>query len=97
MTFAEMGRQSEARGLHAELVAQRASRYVQPTMLAISASAANDPEAAIAFCRQCVDERDAVFGIFKAHFLDLNSVRTDPRFAGIVAEFDGRGRNLVVG
>jgi tetratricopeptide (TPR) repeat protein len=55
-TYATMGRDAEAKGLHAELLAQRGNRYVQPTMLAMSASAAGDQEAAIGSCRQCVPE-----------------------------------------
>jgi tetratricopeptide (TPR) repeat protein len=92
--YATMGRDAEAKGLHAELLAQRGNRYVQPTMLAMSASAAGDHEAAIGFCRQCVPERDALFGIFKQLFVDLDGVRADPRFEGIVSQFDG-GRNAV--
>jgi hypothetical protein len=83
-----MGRHDDARGVHEELLTQRVNRYVQPTMLAMSASAAGDHEAAIGFCRQCVDERDALFGIFNRIFVDLDPVRADPRFAGIVSQFN---------
>ena len=91
-TYAKMGKLAEARALHAELLAQRASRFVQPTMLAMSASAAGDHEAAMRFCRECVDERDALFGIFYQHYVDLDRVRADPRFADIVAQFNKRER-----
>jgi serine/threonine-protein kinase len=87
-TYSTMGRHDDARGVHEELLTQRVNRYVQPTMLAMSASAAGDHEAAIGFCRQCVDERDALFGIFNRIFVDLDPVRADPRFAGIVSQFN---------
>jgi hypothetical protein len=87
-----MGKLAEARALHAELLAQRASRFVQPTMLAMSASAAGDHEAAILFCHECVDEHDVLFGIFYQHYVDLDRVRADPRFTDIVAQFNKRER-----
>jgi TolB-like protein/cytochrome c-type biogenesis protein CcmH/NrfG len=91
-TYAKMGKLAEARALHAELLAQRASRFVQPTMLAMSASAAGDHEAAILFCHECVDEHDVLFGIFYQHYVDLDRVRADPRFTDIVAQFNKRER-----
>jgi TolB-like protein/cytochrome c-type biogenesis protein CcmH/NrfG len=90
-TCASLGKQGEARALHAELMAQRAIRYVQPTTLAISASAVGDHEAAIDFCRSCVEERDSLFGIVGQHFIDLERVRADARFAEITAQFDRPG------
>jgi TolB-like protein len=73
-TYANMGRLGEARALHAELLAQRATGFVQPTMLAMSASAAGDHEAAMLFCHECVEERDVLFGIFYQHYVDLDRI-----------------------
>jgi hypothetical protein len=83
-----MGKPDEARALHQELLARRAHQYVQPVMLAISASGVGDHEAAIGFCHQAVDERDAQFWLLRHIYPDLDRVRADPRFADIVARFN---------
>ena len=57
-------------------------------MLAISASGAGDLDAAIGFCQESANERDTLFPLFNLNYPDLDRIRTDPRFADIVARFN---------
>jgi TolB-like protein/tRNA A-37 threonylcarbamoyl transferase component Bud32/cytochrome c-type biogenesis protein CcmH/NrfG len=88
LTYGYWGRPDEAAPLHQELLARRASQYVQPVMLAVSASGAGDMEAAIGFCREAADVRDPLFSLFYLNYQDFDAVRADPRFADIVARFN---------
>jgi serine/threonine protein kinase/Tfp pilus assembly protein PilF len=78
----------DAELLHQELLARRKTQYVQPVMLAISASGVRDIDLAIAFCQQAADERDPLFSLFYLNYPDFDAVRADARFADIVARFN---------
>ena len=88
LTYGHMRKSDEAAALHRELVARAATQYVQPVMLAVSASGVRDLNAAIGFCQDAADQRDPLFSLFYLNYPDFDAVRADPRFAGIVARFN---------
>ena len=60
-------------------------------MLAACATALGDDEAAIGWCEAAVEGRDMAFALFNRWWPDFERVRTDPRFADILARFNSRG------
>jgi serine/threonine protein kinase/tetratricopeptide (TPR) repeat protein len=88
LTYRHMGRTDLAAPLHQELLARRATQYVQPVMLAIAASSVGDMDAAIAFCQEAADTRDPLFSMFYLNYQDFDMIRADPRFAAIVKGFN---------
>jgi eukaryotic-like serine/threonine-protein kinase len=84
MIFANWGKDSAAQALYAELVARAAQGYVQPSQLAITASAAGEREKAIAHAREAFEIRDPM--LFTARYWpDFGRLREDPRFHEILA------------
>jgi tetratricopeptide (TPR) repeat protein len=86
MTYAKMGKPAEARASYSELMARCAHQYVQPCMLAMAASSTGEHEAAIGFAHQAVDERDGLFALLALNYPDLDRLRADPRYAGMLVD-----------
>jgi|KBSSwiStaDraftv2_1062776.scaffolds.fasta_scaffold576334_2 hypothetical protein len=61
-------------------------------VLSICASALGEREGAIGFCEEAVKDRDVIFGLFHQWSPNFEPVRTDARFADILARFTFRGR-----
>ena len=81
--FADWGKTSAAQALYAELVARAAQGYVQPTHMAMAASAAGEIDKAIAHARQAYEIRDPMLALVN-HWPDFASVRADSRFQDIL-------------
>ena len=84
MIFAHWGKVVEAKALYAELVARLAGGYVQPTHLAIAASAAGELDLAVEYARQAFEIRDPMLMIAR-HWPDFGRLREDPRFQEVLA------------
>ena len=83
MIFAHWGKVVEAKALYAELVARLAGGYVQPTHLAIAASAAGELDVAVEYVRQAFEIRDPMLMIAR-HWPDFGRLREDPRFQEVL-------------
>ena len=83
IVFAEMGRTVEAKALYAELVARSASSYIQPSHLAIAASAIGEMDMALKHAREAFEIRDPMLMVARywPHFALL---RKEPRFDQIL-------------
>jgi tetratricopeptide (TPR) repeat protein len=82
--FADWGKTSAAQVLYAELAARAAKGYVQPTHLAMAASAAGESEKAIEYAHLAFEIRDPMLATAN-HWPDFARVRQDPRFDAILA------------
>ena len=85
MIFAEAGKIVEAKSLNAELVARSASSYIQPSHLAIAASALGEMDKAIQHAREAFEIRDPML-ILARYWPDFARLRDDPRFDEILAQ-----------
>jgi eukaryotic-like serine/threonine-protein kinase len=81
--FADAGKLVEARGMYAELLARSASGFIQPSHLAIAASAAGESEKAIDHAREAFDIRDPFLFVAR-HWPDFARLREDSRFKKIL-------------
>jgi serine/threonine protein kinase len=86
--FGQWGKGSEAGALHRELLDRAVRGYIPAAHLAISAEASGQREEAIAFARRAWDEREPPFTLWARHFPQYRTLRSDPRFAGILREMD---------
>ena len=82
--FADWGKTSAAQALYAELTARAAQGYVQPTHMAMAASAAGELEKAFAHVRLAFEIRDPMLATAK-HWPHFSRLRQDPRFGAILA------------
>jgi len=64
---------------------------VQPFVLAVSASAVGDQEAAIRFCEAAIEGRDMLFALFGRWWPDFEGVRADRRYDDLLVRFNSRG------
>ena len=83
LTYAYWKRPADAKTIHDELLARSAREYVQPAMLAVTASAADEPDEAIAYAQQAYATRDCCL-VFGMHWSISNILRRDPRFIKIL-------------
>jgi tetratricopeptide (TPR) repeat protein len=83
MIFADWGKTSAAQALYAELVARAAQGYVPPSHLAIAASAAGEPDKAVAHAREAIEIRDPMLVTAK-YWPDFTGLRQDARFDEIL-------------
>jgi serine/threonine protein kinase/Flp pilus assembly protein TadD len=90
--YMRTGREDRARSLYESLVDRHAREYVQPFVLALSATAVGDHEAAIGFCEAAIEGRDMLFALFSRWWPDFEPVRADPRYDGILVRFNSRDR-----
>ena len=86
--FGQCGKGSEAGALHRELLDRAVRGYIPAAHLAISAEASGQREEAITFARRAWDEREPPFTLWARHFPQYRTLRSDPRFAGILREMD---------
>jgi serine/threonine protein kinase/tetratricopeptide (TPR) repeat protein len=89
--YVRSGLEDRARSLYASLVERDAREYVQPFVLAVSATAVGDHEAAIRFCEAAIEGRDMLFALFGRWWPDFERVRADRRYADLLARFNSRG------
>ncbi|HYA25473.1 MAG TPA: tetratricopeptide repeat protein, partial [Terriglobales bacterium] len=83
MIFANWGKLSAAQALYAELVARAVQGYVPPSHLAIAASAAGEPDKAVAHAREAFEIRDPML-VTATYWPDFARLREDPRFDEIL-------------
>jgi serine/threonine protein kinase/Flp pilus assembly protein TadD len=79
MILADWGKNQDAQALYSEMLARARRDYVSPTHAAIMASAAGDPETAIAHLREAVEIRDPM-AVTAKYWPDLARLRNHPRF-----------------
>ena len=82
--FADWGKTSAAQALYAEIVARAEQGYVQPSNLAMAASAAGELDKAVAHAREAFEIRDPML-IAAKYWPDFARLREDPRFDEILA------------
>jgi TolB-like protein len=90
--YAAAGHEDRARSLYQSLLALQAREYVQPFVLAVSATALNEHEAAIGFCEAAIEGCDMLFALFHRWWPDFERVRADRRYDDILVRFNSRGR-----
>jgi tetratricopeptide (TPR) repeat protein len=88
--YMRAGREDRARSLYESLVDRNRREYVQPFVLALSATAVGDHEAAIRFCEAAVEGRDMLFALFSRWWPDFERVRADRRYDDILVRFNSR-------
>jgi tetratricopeptide (TPR) repeat protein len=90
--YMRVGREEQARHLYESLVARQTREYIQPFVLAVSAAAIGDLDAAIGFCEAAVDGRDMLFALVNRWWPDFEPVRADSDYRNILVRFDSRER-----
>jgi TolB-like protein/Flp pilus assembly protein TadD len=85
-TLATWGRREDAQAVYAELVARAKRNYVQPSELAIAASAAGMRDEAIAHAHAAVSTRDPGRLKFSKYWPWSLRLREDPRFQELISE-----------
>jgi eukaryotic-like serine/threonine-protein kinase len=83
MTFADWGKVADAAAVYSELIARAARGYVPPAHLAIAASAAGEPDKAMAHVHEGFRIRDPMM-ISSKRWPDMERLRRDPRFNKIL-------------
>ena len=81
--LADWGKTDEAQALYAEVLARGRREYVGPTHTAMIASAAGEPDQAIAHLWKAVEIRDPLV-ITAKYWPDLSRLRSHPRFPEIL-------------
>jgi serine/threonine protein kinase/Tfp pilus assembly protein PilF len=84
LVFADWGKTADAQAIYKELVARSAREYVQPTQMAITASAAGELDLAVAHALEAFEIRDP-FLVLAKYWPDFIRLREDPRFNDILA------------
>jgi serine/threonine protein kinase/tetratricopeptide (TPR) repeat protein len=90
--YVRAGREDQARSVYQSLLARQAGEYVQPFVLAVSATALGDHDAAIGFCEAAIEGRDMLFALMNRWWPDFERVRTDRRYGDLLLRFNSRGR-----
>lgn len=85
LIFADWGKIADAQAIYKELVARSECGYVQPTQLAIAASAAGESDLAVNYAREAFDIRDP-FLVLAKYWPDFLRLRQAPRFNDILAQ-----------
>jgi tetratricopeptide (TPR) repeat protein len=88
--YARAGRAGQARSLYQSLLTRQEREYVQPFVLAVSATALGEHEAAIGFCEAAIGGRDMLFALFHRWWPDFERVRADRRYDDILVRFNSR-------
>jgi len=84
--YAGWNKHGDARAVYGELEARRTREYIQPSMLAISASAVGEMDQALAYAQQALNEKDPLFVMLARSWPQYKKLRTDPRFLEVVRE-----------
>jgi tetratricopeptide (TPR) repeat protein len=87
MVYSRWGKIDKAKAIYAELVERATERFVQPSMLAIAASASGELDKAVVHARESYEMRDS-FLIAGKHFPNFGLLREDHRFCEILARMD---------
>jgi serine/threonine protein kinase/tetratricopeptide (TPR) repeat protein len=82
--FAEWGKVVEAKAIYAELVARAAGGYIQPSHLAMAASAAGDLDMALNYVREAFKIRDPLLMAWR--YFGFRRLRETPGFHEILAK-----------
>lgn len=90
--YMRAGREDRARSLYESLMDRYRREYVQPFVLAVSAAAVGEHEAAIRFCEAAIDGRDMLFARFSRWWPDFERVRADGRYDDTLVRFNSRER-----
>jgi serine/threonine protein kinase/TolB-like protein/Tfp pilus assembly protein PilF len=88
--YMRAGHKDRARSLYEALVDRDTHEYVQPFVLAVSATAIGDHETAIRFCEAAIDGKDMLFALFSRWWPDFEPVRADRRYDDILVRFNSR-------
>jgi len=83
MILADWGKTAEAHAIYSEMMARARRDYVSPTHAAIAASAAGEPEKAMAHLLEAVERRDPMITTVK-YWPDFARLRKHPRFQKIL-------------
>jgi tetratricopeptide (TPR) repeat protein len=84
MTYADWGKAGEAQAIYSELLARAARAYVQPSVLAVTASAAGEPQKAFMHACEAFKTRDP-YMILAKRWPDFAHLREEPNFNHIIA------------
>ena len=90
--YVRAGREDQARSLFESLLARHAQEYVQPFVLAVSATALGEHRRRYCFCEAAIEGRDMLFALFHRWWPDFARVRADRRYDDILVRFNSRGR-----
>ena len=82
--YADWGKVADAQAIYAELLARASRGYIQPSILAIAASAAGELEKAMGHLREALKIRDPLL-TFAKHWPEFSRLRKDPRLHEILA------------
>jgi len=85
VTLADAGKLQEAKLVHAEFLARSAREYLSPFLLALSAAATGDQEAAIELAQKAYEIHDTQLTIFGKYWPGSKRLRADRRFEKILA------------
>ena len=88
--YVQAGLEGQAQKLHQSMLARHAREYVQPFVLAVSATSLGDLEAALGFCEAAIEGRDMLFALFNRWWPDFERVRADRRYDEILVRFNLR-------
>ena len=84
--YADLGKIADAQAIYSELVARAARGYIPPIQMSIAASAAGEPDLAVAHAREAFEVRDPwVPWVTVKHCPEYVRLREDPRFNELVA------------
>jgi len=86
--FGQAGKPMDARTLHRELLDRAPRQYASPSHLALTAEAAGERGAALAFARRAWDDRDPNFILWARHFPHYRTLHADPQFVAILHEMN---------
>jgi tetratricopeptide (TPR) repeat protein len=92
--YAAWDKPEKARAVYRELEARSAREHIQPSTLALAASAAGEIDLAIGFTQQAVDEKDPLFVMMARKWPDYERLRSDPRFRKIASRLGFPGWNF---
>jgi serine/threonine protein kinase/tetratricopeptide (TPR) repeat protein len=84
VTYADWGKPSDAKSVHAELSARAAREYVSPFLLALSAAAAGEIGDSMRFAHLAFEIRDPQLSVFGKYWPGTKRLREDPSFNKIL-------------
>ena len=85
MILADAGRQTEAKAVYDELVARGTGKFIQPSHLAVAASACGEVDAALTYAHEAFATHDPMLIVAK-HWPHFARLRKEPRFQEILGK-----------